>query len=147
MKTREQYRNNKRIEIEQIDWFIEHIQMQLAFGWLREHLTEKTSCQGTCWKSTNTSLWCHTATWLANQTMPSWCENEEAMFWNFHPLAVRTNNKHLLKLLFKVIRNRSNCLKLPSFFSNSDLLIISKVFGILIKLAYLYVQFHKYVYT
>ena len=62
------------------------------------------------WKSTNTSLWHHTATWLANQTMPSpylgflWWGNEEAMFWPFHPLAVKTNNKHLLKPFFKVIR-------------------------------------------
>ena len=37
MKTREWYRNNKRMEIEQIDWFIEQIQMWVAFGWLREH--------------------------------------------------------------------------------------------------------------
>ena len=37
MKTREQYRNNKRMEIEQIDWFIEQIQMRVAFGWLRKH--------------------------------------------------------------------------------------------------------------
>ena len=71
MKTREQYRNNKRTEIEQIDWFTEQIQMRVAFGWLREHLAEKTSCPRTCCKSTNTSLWRHTATWLANQTMPS----------------------------------------------------------------------------
>ena len=71
MKTRKQYRNNKRTEIEQIVWFIEQIQMQVAFGWLREHLAEKTSCPRTCWKSINTLLWCHTATWLANQTMLS----------------------------------------------------------------------------
>ena len=40
----------------------------------------------------------------------------------------------------------NNCLKLPPFFPNSDLLIISKVTGILIKLAYLYVQFYIYMY-
>ena len=56
MKTRERYRNNKRMEIEQIDWFIEQIQMWVAFGWLREHSAEKTSCLRTCWKSINTSL-------------------------------------------------------------------------------------------
>ena len=56
MKMRKQYRNNKRTEIEQIDWFIEQIQMQVAFGWLREHLAEKTSCPRTCWKSTDTLL-------------------------------------------------------------------------------------------
>ena len=46
---------------------------------------------------------------------------------------------------FKVIQ-KSLCLKLPSFFSNSELLIISKVTGIPINLAYLYVQFYMYVY-
>ena len=56
MKMRKHYRNNKRTEIEQIDWFIEQIQMQVAFGWLREHLAEKTSCPRTCWKSTDTLL-------------------------------------------------------------------------------------------
>ena len=56
MKTRERYRNNKRMEIEQIDWFIEQIQMWVAFGWLREHSAEKTSCLRTYWKSTNTLL-------------------------------------------------------------------------------------------
>ena len=45
MKMRKQYRNNKRTEIEQIDWFIEQIQMQVAFGWLREHLAEKLHAQ------------------------------------------------------------------------------------------------------
>ena len=34
MKTREQNRNNKRTEIERIDWFIERVQTRLAFGWL-----------------------------------------------------------------------------------------------------------------
>ena len=43
MKTREQNRNNKRTEIERFDWFIERIQTQVAFGWLRERSGEKTS--------------------------------------------------------------------------------------------------------
>ena len=30
--------------------------------------------------------------------------NEEAMFWSFHPLADKTNNEHLPKPFFKVIR-------------------------------------------
>ena len=29
------------MEIERIDWFIEQIQMRVAFGWLREHSAEK----------------------------------------------------------------------------------------------------------
>ena len=43
MKTREQNRNNKRTEIERFDWFIERIQTRVAFGWLSERLSEKTS--------------------------------------------------------------------------------------------------------
>ena len=41
MKTRGQNKHNKRMEIEQFDWFIEQIQMRLAFGWLHERLGEK----------------------------------------------------------------------------------------------------------
>ena len=33
-----------------------------------------------------------------------WWENEEAMFWSFHPLADETNNERLPKPFFKVIR-------------------------------------------
>ena len=42
MKTREQNRNNKRTEIEQLDWFIELIQTRAVFGWLSERSGEKT---------------------------------------------------------------------------------------------------------
>ena len=69
MKTREQNRNNKRTEIERFDWFIERIQTRVAFGWLSERSGEKTSCPRTFYKSTDTSLWCHTTTRLANRTM------------------------------------------------------------------------------
>ena len=41
MKTREQNRNNKRTEIEQLDWFIELIQTRAVFGWLSERSGEK----------------------------------------------------------------------------------------------------------
>ena len=34
-----------------------------------------------------------------------WRENEEAMFWYFHPLADKTNNEHLPKPFFKVIKS------------------------------------------
>ena len=27
----------QKMEIERIDWFIEQMQMRVAFGWLREH--------------------------------------------------------------------------------------------------------------
>ena len=33
-----------------------------------------------------------------------WRENEESMFWSFHPLADKTNNEHLPKPFFKVTR-------------------------------------------
>ena len=61
-------------------------------------------------KSTDTSLWRHTTTRLANRTMPSpyqgflWPENEEAMFWSFHPLAHNTYNEHLPRPFFNAIR-------------------------------------------
>ena len=39
MKTREQNRNNKRTEIQKykhrFDWFVEWIQMRMAYGWLK----------------------------------------------------------------------------------------------------------------
>ena len=47
MKTREQNRNNKRMEIERFDWFIERIQTRVAFGWLSERSRKKTSCPRT----------------------------------------------------------------------------------------------------
>ena len=63
-------------------------------------------------KSTDTSFWRHTTTRLANRTMPSpyhqgflWPENEEAMFWSFHPLAHNTyNEEHLPRPFFNAIR-------------------------------------------
>ena len=48
-----------------------------------------------------------------------WRENEESMFWSFHPLDDKTNNEHLPKSFYKVIRKslylylnlvRFNCL-------------------------------------
>ena len=47
MKTREQNRNNKRMEIERFDWFIERLQTRVAFGWLSERSRKKTSCPRT----------------------------------------------------------------------------------------------------
>ena len=48
MKTREQNRNNKRMEIERFDWCIERIQTHLAhylaLGWLSERSGKQTSC-------------------------------------------------------------------------------------------------------
>ena len=41
MKTREQNKNNKRMEIERFDWFIEQIQTRVAFGWLANASVKK----------------------------------------------------------------------------------------------------------
>ena len=41
MKTREQNRNNKRTEVERLDWFIERILTRVAFGWLSKRSGEK----------------------------------------------------------------------------------------------------------
>ena len=43
MKTREQNRNNKRTEIERLDWSIKRIQTRVAFGWLSERSRKKLS--------------------------------------------------------------------------------------------------------
>ena len=43
MKEREQNRKNKRTEIERFDWFMKRIQTLVAFGWLSELKSEKTS--------------------------------------------------------------------------------------------------------
>ena len=54
--------------------------------------------------------WPHTATQLANRTMPFpyWGfllrNNEEAMFWSSHSLADKRNKEHLPKPFFKVIK-------------------------------------------
>ena len=87
MKTREQNRDNRRTKIERFDWFIERIQT-------------------------------HVATRLANRTMPSpywdllWRENEEAMFWSFHPLADKTNNDYYRNHFSRSYENRSKTINL-----------------------------------
>ena len=69
---------------------------------------KNTSCTRTFQKSIDSPLWRHTATRLVNRTMSSpykgflWRENEESMFWSFHPLADKTKKEHLTKPFFKV---------------------------------------------
>ena len=107
MKTREQNRNNKRTEIERFDWFIERIQTRVAFGWLSERSGEKTSCPRTFSKSIDNSLWRYATTRLANRTS---LLHLRVLFGRkrkrpcFHPWADKTNNEHLPKPFFKVIR-------------------------------------------
>ena len=38
-----------------------------------------------------------------------WRENEDAMFWSFHPMADKTNKEHLPKPFFKVLRKSLYC--------------------------------------
>ena len=71
MKTLKQNRNNKQTEIERLDWYIEQIQTRMAFGWLSECLTEETSCPKNFLEFNQYFAWRHTATRLANRTMPS----------------------------------------------------------------------------
>ena len=103
-KQKQQTNGNRAI------WLVfQRIQTLVGFGWLSERSAEKTSCLRTFLKSIDTSLWRHTATRLANRTVPSpcwgfWRENEETMFASFHSLAYKTNNEHLPKPFFKVIR-------------------------------------------
>ena len=86
----------------------------MAFSWLSERSGEKTSCLRTFEKTTDTSLWRNTVRRLANQTISSphygflWRENEEAMFWSFHPLADKTNDEHLPKPFSRSYKSRSN---------------------------------------
>ena len=106
MKTREQNRNNKRTEIERFDWFIERRQTHLGFGWLSERSGKQTSCPKNFLEIALTS-YCNTIGQSNNAFSILgflWRENEESMFCSFHPLADKTNNKHLRKPFFKVIR-------------------------------------------
>ena len=106
MKTREQNRNNKRTEIERFDWCIERIQTHLGFGWLSERSGKQTSCPKNFLEIALTS-YCNTIGQSNNAFSMLgflWRENEESMLCSFHPLADKTNNKHLRKPFFKVIR-------------------------------------------
>ena len=71
MKTRERNKSNKRTEIEQFDWFIQRIRTLVSFGWLSEPSGEKIHARKLSRNQSYTSLWRHTATRLANRTMPS----------------------------------------------------------------------------
>ena len=144
MKMREQYRNNKWVEIEWIDWFIEQIQMQVAFGWLREHSAEKNLHAQELVE--NQPILCFDII-LQHDWPIKQCLLHIRVFFGekmkrpcfdlfIHWLLKQITNTYW-NHFSRSYENRSYCLNLPSFFSNSDLLIISKVTGIPIKLAYL----------
>ena len=90
---------------QQTKQFDERIQTRLGFGWLTERSAEKTSCPKNFLEIALTS-YCNKIGQSNNAFSIlgfSWRENEESMFCSFHPLADKTNNKHLLKPFFKVI--------------------------------------------
>ena len=73
MEMREQNRNNKHKLGNRAIWLVYWTDTNVHgfFGWLSECSGEKTLCLRTFLKSIDTLLWRHTATWLANQKMPS----------------------------------------------------------------------------
>ena len=71
MKTRERNKSKKRTEIERFVWFIERIRTLVSFGWFSERSGEKIHARELSRNQSYTSLWRHTATRLANRTMPS----------------------------------------------------------------------------
>ena len=82
---------------------VKRIQTPVAFGRSSKRRVKNTSCTRTFQKSIDSPLWRHTTTRLVNRTMSSpykgflWRENEESMFWSFHPLADKTKKEHLTK--------------------------------------------------
>ena len=106
VKTRERNRNNKRPQIEPFDWFIERIQTRVAFGWLSERSGEKTSRPRTRNQSILRPDVIMQHDWPIEQ-----CLLHIRVFFGgktkrpcFVPLADKTNNEHLPKPFFKVIR-------------------------------------------
>ena len=84
---------------QRFDWFIERIQTCVAFGWLSEHSGEKIP-EGFLEINRYFALtsYCNTIGQL-NYAFSIlgclWRENEEGMFWSFHPLADKSSNEHL----------------------------------------------------
>ena len=96
MKTREQNRNNKRVET--AIWLV---QTRVAFGWLSEHSGEKNFIPKNFLEINRyfaLMSYCNTigqSNYAFSILGFLWRENEETMFWSFHPLADKTNNEHL----------------------------------------------------
>ena len=111
--TREQNRNNKRMEIERFGWFIERIQTRVAFGWLSENSGEETSCPEL---SRNQSILRFDVTlqldWAIEQCLLNvrvffGGKTKSPCFPSFHPLADKINNGHLTKPFSRLYENRS----------------------------------------
>ena len=85
---------------QRFDWFIERIQTRMAFGWLSEHSGEKNFNPENFLEINRyfaLTLYCNTisqSSYAFSILGFLWRENEEAMFWSFHPLADESNNEH-----------------------------------------------------
>ena len=101
-------RNNKRTEIERFDWFIEWIQTRVAFGWLIERSADKTSCPKNFLEINRyfaLTSYCNTIGQSNNAF--SILGFSLAGKRRVHVLifsSIKTNNEHLSKPFFKVIR-------------------------------------------
>ena len=112
MKTREQYRNNKRMEIERFDWFIEQIQTRVAFGWLSERSGKKNFMPKNFLEINRyfaLTSYCNTIGQSNNAFSIlgfSLAGKRRGHVWSliFRPLADKSNNEYLPKPFFKVIR-------------------------------------------
>ena len=109
MKTREQNRNNKRVRTP--IWLVYRTDtnargfwlVKRTLGWktfIPENLLEihRYFALTSYCNTIGQSSYAFSILWFL------WGENEEAMFWSFHPWADKTNNEHLPKPFFKVIR-------------------------------------------
>ena len=100
MKTREQNRNNKRVET--AIWLVYRTDTNARGFWLvKRTLGWKTFIPENFLEINRyfaLTSYCNTISQL-NYAFSIlgflWRENEEAMFWSFHPLADKSNNEHL----------------------------------------------------
>ena len=111
MKTRERNRNNKRTEIKQFDWFIERIQMHLAFGWLSERSAEKTSCPKNFLEIALTS-YCHTI----GQSNNAFSILGYSLTWRFHSRGVFTHVASIYANRKERKRLHKKRVQLPEYF-------------------------------
>ena len=134
MESRKENRNNKRTEIERFHWFSERIQTRVTFGWLRERSCELSSNQWIFrfdvilqhdWPIEQRLF--HIRVFFGGKTnnlVPSAlfpgfgggakarekrpgdevAKTRSPCVLIFHPLANKTNNGHLPKPFFTVIR-------------------------------------------
>ena len=100
MKTREQNRNNKRVRT--AIWLVYRTDTNARGFWLvKRTLGWKTFIPENFLEINRyfaLTSYCNTigqSSYAFSILWFLWGENEEAMFWSFHPLADKTNNEHL----------------------------------------------------